>query len=200
MRQVGIIILAAGGSTRLGRPKQLLAFQGRSLIRRVTLTALASICRPVVVVLGAYAGSIKVELLDLPVTLVCNSEWEAGIGSSIKLGLKAMATMESATALQTEAALFMLGDQPFITPAFLNELAGAFSVSGGIVASAYHNTVGVPAVFGANFHGELVSLPRGQGAKCIMTRHPEKVHAIDFPEGVIDIDTQEDYELLLASQ
>jgi molybdenum cofactor cytidylyltransferase len=200
MRRVGIIILAAGSSSRLGRPKQLLEFQGHSLIRRAAETALASVCRPVIVVLGAYAESVQAQMKNIPVTLIHNPHWELGMGSSIKAGLEAMTVCETTHNLQIDAALLMLTDQPFISSGVLNELAESYSRHGGIVAAAYNNTLGVPAVFGKDFNQELISLPPTHGAKCLIERHPEKVHAVDFPEGAIDIDTADDYEQLVKPQ
>lgn len=200
MRRIGIIILAAGASNRLGRPKQLLSFQGHSLILRAARTALASICQPVIVVMGAQAEQIKHEIFHLPVRLAHNPNWALGMGSSIQTGLGAMAEMETEQDVQIDATVLMVTDQPFITPAVLNHLAYSFWVKGGIVASAYNNTLGVPAVFGKEFTTDLLSLPPDEGAKSLFDRYPDRVNTIDFPEGAIDIDTLEDYELLTTHQ
>ncbi len=86
-----LMILAAGASTRLGQPKQLLPFRGRSLLRHAAETALASVCRPVVVVLGAFAERLRHELNGLPVQVAMNLQWKEGMSSSIRAGLKALA-------------------------------------------------------------------------------------------------------------
>jgi molybdenum cofactor cytidylyltransferase len=197
MREVGIILLAAGESSRLGQPKQLLPFQGRSLILRAATTALASMCRPVVVVLGANSDRIRSELNHLPVTLVHNPNWQLGLGSSIKAGLEAMSKIGASNATKTDGVLLMVSDQPFITSDFLNKLVQSFSIHGGIVASSYTHTLGVPAIFGKEFHQELLSLSPAQGAKCLIEKNAQRVHTVNCPEAGIDIDTSEDYERLL---
>jgi molybdenum cofactor cytidylyltransferase len=153
----------------------------------------------VVVVLGAYSDAIEHELRELPVNIVQNSKWQTGLGSSIKTGLEVLSAMETASAAPTDGVLLMLGDQPFITATQLDEMARCYSVNGGIVASAYCNTLGAPVIFGPEFHQELASLEPGQGAKCVIDRHPGCVKAIDCAAGVVDIDTQEDYDQLVKS-
>ena len=197
--RVGVIILAAGGSSRFGRPKQLLPYQGNTLIRRATETCLASLCYPVIVVLGACSGEIAIELDDLPVILVENSKWQTGLSSSIKSGLAELAAWENGNSYRTDATLLMLSDQPFLTAAHLDEMVRRFSLRGGIIASAYNGTIGVPAIFSIHFRPELAPLPAGQGAKVLIERYPEKVHTLDFPDGIFDVDTQEDYEKIIRS-
>src|SRR5580692_2476743 len=109
--RVALILLAAGPSTRLGQPKQLLPFRGRSLLRHAAETALASSCRPVVVVLGASAERMKSELTDLPVMIAVNSGWESGMGSSIRAGLEALTNGKNADA-GVGAVVIMVCDQP----------------------------------------------------------------------------------------
>jgi len=196
MRSVGLMILAAGGSTRLGRPKQLLEYQGRSLIVRAAQAALSSSCTPIAVVLGAYAQAIEREVCQLPVQVVENPDWRQGMGTSIKMGLHALAEAGGGKFPDTDGVMITLGDQPSVTGSLLDEMAEAFDMYGGIIASAYCNTLGAPVIFDRAFYSELASLAPGQGAKRVIDRHPEAVHAVDFPGGVIDIDTEEDYEQL----
>jgi len=85
---VGIIVLAAGGSTRMGVPKQLLLYRRQSLLRRAMETAVATVCRPVVVVLGANAGRLCDEAKQLPVHVAENKRWKEGMSSSIQLGMQ----------------------------------------------------------------------------------------------------------------
>ena len=87
---VGIVMLAAGGSTRMGTPKQLLPFRGRTLLRHAALTALESVCRPVVIVLGAHADALRPELDGLDVHVVENKDWPEGMSSSLRVGMQAL--------------------------------------------------------------------------------------------------------------
>jgi molybdenum cofactor cytidylyltransferase len=194
MPAVGIVILAAGGSTRLGRPKQLLPYQGRSLLRRAAETAIATSCRPVIVVLGATADACRSELQDLPVLTVQNPDWTEGLSSSIRLGV---ATLQAASPPPLDAAIVMLCDQPLLTAAILEALVTTFETTDcEIVASDYGGASGVPALFHHRLFPELLRLTGPQGAKQVMRLHAEQTRAIPFPDGAIDVDTPADYEKL----
>jgi molybdenum cofactor cytidylyltransferase len=197
MSRLGIIILAVGGSFQVGGRGQWPASRTNSPIQRAVYTAIASVCYPVTVVLGADFDRFKSELKSLPVTVVRNAEWAAGLGASIKCGLTAALAQETARSLKTDGTLFMLSDQPFLTSGFLDELAREFATYGGIVASAYNDRLGVPAVFGRDFYPELLSLSAAQGPKSLIERHSERVHRVDFANGVFEIDTEAGPERLL---
>jgi molybdenum cofactor cytidylyltransferase len=192
MSRVAIVILAAGGSVRLGRPKQLLLYQGQSLLRRAARTALEAACGPVAVVLGAHADQMLPEIADLTVTIVHNVEWESGMGSSLRCGLESLLALSGDP---LEAVIVMLCDQPHVSPELLRTLA-EHNGAGGIVACEYNGTVGVPALFSAALFEELRKLPSDAGAKVLLARHRDIVTRIPFPEGAIDIDTAEDYTAL----
>ena len=194
MSPVAGILLAAGGSTRLGSPKQLLVYEGRSLLRRAAETLLATGCRPVVVVLGAAAARLAPELAGLDVSTVINTGWERGMGSSLRLGLAALSPGP-----EIDAVLLSLCDQPFIGPAVLRRLLAAQPVTPGcaIAAAEYGGTLGVPVVFGREHFAELAALPDDAGAKPVLQRHAAHVAAVPMPEAATDIDTVEQYERLL---
>ena len=123
---VGIVMLAAGGSTRMGTPKQLLSFRGRSLLRHAALTALESVCRPVVIVLGAHADALRPELDGLDVLVVENKDWPEGMSGSLRVGMQAfMETTDRETEhkAQGTSLIVMLCDQPYVTSGLLNRLA-----------------------------------------------------------------------------
>jgi len=184
--KVGVIVLAAGRSQRFGRPKQLLLYDGQTLVRRAARAALAVRGR-VVVVAGREQEMIGLELLGLPVTVVPNDDWERGIGSSVRCGLEALP--------ECDAAVIVACDQPRVDGSVIQQLIAEHAKSGKpIVASAYAGTLGVPALFGQEIFAELRSLPDGQGAKSIILRHRDEVATVDFPAGALDIDTPEDYE------
>ena len=193
--KTGLIILAAGGSSRMnGVPKQLLEFNGRSLLRRAAETSLSSSCRPVLVVLGASAEKMLPEIEDLPLIIEINVNWRQGMGSSIKTGLSKL--LQDAPGI--EAVLLMLTDQPLITAEIIDRLIDTHSASGlPITASEYENTVGVPALFSRPMFDKLLALPDGAGAKSLMQKDPAKVKRMPVPEAALDIDLPEDHRLLL---
>ncbi len=196
-----MIILAAGESTRLGRPKQLVPFAGRSLLRHAAATALASVCRPVAVVLGAHADRLEAELTGLSVTIVKNSSWETGLSSSIRAGLEALSVRGGdGGAGEVGSLVIMLCDQPLVSRELLDRLVEVHGLTGrGIVASEYGGTVGVPALFGREYYAELGALTGDQGAKGIVARHAAEVERVPFPKGGLDIDKEEDCQRLRAS-
>jgi molybdenum cofactor cytidylyltransferase len=195
---VGAIILAAGASTRMGEPKQLLKLDGSTLIRRVADAALASKCASVVVVLGANSLRIAPEVESLPVIVVHNEQWSEGMGTSVRVGLEALKTSDSEQVL--EAAVLMPCDQPHLGAEVLNRLIDAHRSSGKpIVVSGYEGTWGVPMLFARSLWPEILALSGNRGAQSIALRHAKKVECLPFPLGALDLDTREGYERLLAA-
>lgn len=190
MSSVGLVILAAGGSARLGTPKQLLRCADSSLLRRAAQCGVASSCRPVVVVLGASADPCRRELDDLPVVAVENAAWEEGMGASIRVGVQ---TLLSGCSDTLEAVVLMLCDQPLLTPQTLEALVAEYRASAcQAVASEYGGAWGVPALFDRSLFPDLLSLTGAEGAKQIL-RRAGNVHTIPFADGAVDIDTAADY-------
>lgn len=192
MNKVAAMILAAGGSSRMGHPKQLLKIDGVSFIRKTAETALASQCDHVFVVIGAEGDAVREELKGLNVTIVANPLWHSGMGSSIRTGMQAL----NADRHTYDAALFLLVDQPAVTTVLLNTIMDAFWKGSDLVASEYANSVGVPALFSRMHFEALENLPADSGAKVLLKRHGVDVVRIPFPEGAFDIDTQADFERL----
>jgi molybdenum cofactor cytidylyltransferase len=191
--KIAVVILAAGASTRMGQPKQLLLYRAQTLLRRAVETALASVCRPVVVVIGAHAEQVKQELEHLPVLVAENRSWEKGMSSSIRTGLETLV----ADAGKSDGAVIMLCDQPLVTSAVVDALIDKRRETGKlIIASAYENIRGVPALFGSELFDEIASIEDNEGARQLIANHPEDVATICFPEAAIDVDTPRDYELL----
>ena len=190
-----LIILAAGSSRRMGRPKLLLPYGSRTFVRHAAETAVSSICRPILVVLGAYAKQLQNEIDELPVRSVMNERWAEGIGSSIQVGVETLNTDGRADI--TEALVLMLCDQPYVTVTVINDLVMAYHLNGkGIVASEYDGTLGVPALFGRKYFAELATISGAAGAKHIIAAHASDVVPVPFPGGMTDIDTPEDYRQL----
>jgi molybdenum cofactor cytidylyltransferase len=188
---VAAIVLAAGPSRRMGRPKQLLEFRGEILLKRAVLSALEAGCRPVVVVTGAYAAASRRVLGELDVMEAKNEQWKLGIGSSVRVGVEAVI----AAAPGVDGIVLMLCDQPFVTREIIAGLIKARrKTSRAIIASSYAESYGVPALFSREHFGELIALRGDVGAKHLIQKHLTKVQLVCFPEGEIDIDTPEDLE------
>ena len=187
-----IIILAAGGSARLGLPKQLLHHKGKSLLRRSAETALAAHPANIIAVLGFESDRMKHELDDLPVHIVVNNEWHEGIASSIREGINALPPT-------TNSALIMLCDQPFVNSDLLVGLMEACSEQKPIAATGYDQTSGVPACFLRSMFSELVELKGDQGAKTVIRLDASRVNVLPFNNANIDIDTIEDFQKLIDS-
>jgi molybdenum cofactor cytidylyltransferase len=194
-RSVGAIILAAGGSRRMGQPKQLLPFRERTLLRHAVETAVASVCRPIVVVIGAHLQLVRLELQSLPVLVAHNPTWQSGIGSSLHVAIAALKAFDG-----IEGAVITLADQPFVTARALNRIVEAHYVSGKhVVASEYADTYGVPVFIGEQLFDEIAALQGDQGAKSVIVRHLEAMTTVPLVEAAFDIDTPKDYERLTGS-
>ena len=186
------LLLAAGGSLRLGYPKQLIKVDGESLLRRTARLAVESGCLPNFVVLGAFAERLRPELQSLPVTIVENAAWEQGIATSIRRGME-----ELRKALELpERVLLLVCDQPRLNAAILQVLLEMEGVA--IAASRYQNSFGVPAVFSRRFFPELAALSGDAGARRIIAQNSAAAGFVDFPEGDFDIDTPTDVTRLDA--
>lgn len=191
MSKIGIIILAAGDSSRLGRPKQLLPFGGKVFLAHIVDEALEATLEPVVVVTGAYATEIDESLKDRPVTIVYNPRWKEGMASGIVAGLTKLSSVQP----DLRGLIIAVCDQPYLSAPLLRELAEQFTLSGkGLVACAYDGTLGTPVLFGSRYFGELSALSGAEGAKKLLKAHADDVTAIPFPKGSIDIDTEEDWK------
>lgn len=186
------LILAAGGSTRFGRPKQLISMHGVPLIRRVTLVALRSPCSRIVVVVGAYRDKVIDVIADLDVSHVANPQWQEGIGSSVRSGVAHILTCAPAS----RAILILPVDQVQIGAPHLTSLIEAFWRHGKIIASQYNHTLGVPVLFPHWCFKELLCLSGDSGAKALLTKYPQQVFPFPCPEAAYDVDTPEDLQKL----
>ena len=188
------VILAGGTSRRLGEPKQLLSFKGKTLLEKATDAALEAGIGPVVVVLGAGSEHTGQVLSGKNIQVVINPEWPEGIASSIRSGLQFVLK----TRPETDGVLFMVSDQPFAGAELLKELMNTQQNTGkAVVCSGYGDTAGVPALFHRSVFPELLSLQGDTGARKIILKNSDRTATVPFPEGVIDIDTREDYENLI---
>lgn len=187
--RVGAIILAAGASSRLGTPKQLLHLDGVSLLRRAAIAALGAGCAPVVVVTGAHAHLYETQLAGLGVRKVFNDRWPTGLASSIVAGIEGVVSDEP----DVTAVILLPCDQPHLGPDVLSAIIAAYRAGGcDIVASSYGATAGAPALFARSLFPELGQLEGAAGAKPVIARHAAKVHLVPFPLGEADVDTPAD--------
>ena len=193
MKRIAAILLAAGGSSRMGRSKQLIRFDDVSFVRRAVETALSSRCDRLYVVVGAESSAICTELEGIDVRIVPNPDWHKGIGSSIYAGIRAVRAENNTF----DAALILLVDQPAINVALLDEMIQKFEEGSALVASSYADSVGVPALFSKAYFEDLKNLPDDCGAKNLLQKHDAEVTRIPFPDGAFDIDTPTDLERLL---
>jgi molybdenum cofactor cytidylyltransferase len=190
---IAIMILAAGSSTRLGTPKQLLSYQGQSLIKHTIESAISSVCQPIIVVLGANVENICSEISEYSIKIVENSDWYLGMSSSIRRGILSLITDYQ----NIDAVVITVCDQPFLSSTIINNLvAKYYSTNKPIIACEYANTLGVPVLFSQSFFSELANLSEDVGAKKLIKNHYHQVASIPFPLGEIDIDTPQDYQKL----
>lgn len=190
---IGGILLAAGGSSRLGQPKQLVRFLGESLLRRAARTLAESRLRTTVVVLGAGAEACTEELAGLPVHVVHNVKWESGVSSSLRLGLEALQQAQTIV----DAFVISHCDQPLQTPTHIDHLIEMHLFRDfGIVASEYLGHPGTPALFASQYFPALFALEGDRGAEAIIAANPESTGTVPFPAGAVGIDTDEDLSAL----
>jgi len=190
----GIIILAAGESRRLGNPKQLLSFGGNTLLTRVANTACESGLNPVIAVLGANDDKISATLNIPGLMVVKNDDWKEGMASSIRIGLSSILELFP----QVDGVILLVCDQPYLNRDLIKALIEAQRDSGlPAAAASYGGKLGTPALFHKSLFPELMSLSGDTGARKILDKMREDVVTIDFEMGIVDIDTQEDYERLL---
>ena len=175
-RQIAAVILAAGDSTRLGQPKQLIELAGKTLLERAVCAAEAAGCWPVVVVLGAEARQVLSRCSLDSVAVLVNPWWQEGMASSLRLGVGAVASWDG--------VVLMTCDQPAVTAEHLRDLAD----SGEVTASAYAGRRGVPAYFPRSSFLALEQLTGDSGARDLL----KGAHTIELPGGELDVDTAED--------
>lgn len=191
--ETGILILAAGNSSRLGEAKQLLNFKGKSLLRNVCEEAL-KITKCVIVVTGSNHSEISKEIENLELSIKENTNWSEGMGSSISIGVNQL--LNSYPTLKY--CIISVCDQPFIDASVFSELIQMQKDSQkGIVASKYSETFGVPVLFTKKYFKDLLNLSGHEGAKKILPKFKDDIAEINFEKGAIDIDTKDDYQQLI---
>jgi len=187
--KITTLLLAAGESARMGRSKQLLTFRNKTLLYHAAETARS--VTPVTVVLGANHETHLDAIKQLPVEHIINKNWQSGMGSSLKTGLRHC--IETNTEL--EAIIVMVCDQPLITSQHLLDLISQHHTTNkNIIATEYAQTLGVPALFKKSIFPKLLAINDAHGAKKIITQNTNDVVAIHLQDGAIDLDTEQDYQ------
>jgi len=189
--KIGGILLAAGGSTRLGQPKQLLKLGERTLIGLATDTMMETLNKTITVVTGGYEKEVCKILEDKNVHIAHNRDWHTGMASSIKVGMKDLLNRE----LNIEAVLICLCDQPFLTSRHLKKLmTTSEETPNNIIASSYQDLASVPAIFKSSQFSNLLNLEGQQGARKVIRKSINTILSIPFPDGIFDVDTLEDWQ------
>ena len=193
MSKTGIIILAAGSSSRMGEPKQLMMYKNKTFLQHIISEAKNANLEPVICITGYQSDLITKNILHLEVTVVYNENWREGMGSGISAGIKQILLSD------VDSVILAVSDQPHISADLFRTMEELKDLSGkGIVAASYAGTLGTPVLFAKNYFEQLKSLNGNQGAKNIVELNMPDVRSVEFEKGKIDIDTKEDYEHLIS--
>lgn len=193
MKQVTGIILAAGTSARMSKTKQLLPFRGQTMLECVVDSALASSLHRIVVVLGHESELLEPLLVGRDVTVSHNPHYDKGQSSSIKTGLHTLTA-------EVDAILFLLGDQPLVTPEIINLIIAAYEASPSpIVLPVFKEKRGNPALFSRETFPSLAALKEDCGARPLFDEYAKHILKVPVSDPAIhfDVDTEEDYRKLL---
>jgi len=184
------VVMAAGGSTRMGQLKQVMQWRGAPLVRHAVTAALAAGLDPVIVVTGAEAEQVHAVLTDLPVQLVDNLQWREGKSSSLRCGVGALPP-------ETGAAIFLQADQPQVTPWLLRALMERHSLTGAAaIAPLVEGQRTTPVLFDARTFSQLAMVQGEQGGQAIFSRI--QLDYLPWLDGslLVDLDTPEDFQKL----
>jgi molybdenum cofactor cytidylyltransferase len=187
--EVAAIVLAAGGSSRMGSTKQLLPVDGRPMVRLVTETVCASRLTQVIVVVGADAEAVQAALAGLPVDLILNPAWTEGMSTSVRAGLRALKP-------KIQGALMILADQPGVAPSLIGSLVDRYRATrAAIVAPFYEGQRGNPVLFDRALFPELLAVEGDEGGRAVINRHWGQMEcvSVDQPSVNLDVDTPQDY-------
>jgi molybdenum cofactor cytidylyltransferase len=193
MGKTAIIVLAAGNSSRLGEPKQLLPYQNKTLLQHILDEAKNAKLDPVICVTGYEAERIAESIADTGTTIVYNKQWPEGMGTGISAGIKQVLN----TAV--DSVILAVSDQPHVTAELFRTMVANMDESKkGIVACSYAGTLGTPVLFKKKYFNQLIALNGQEGAKHIVKANLSDVTELEFENGQVDIDTKQDYENLIS--
>jgi molybdenum cofactor cytidylyltransferase len=187
---VTAVVLAAGRATRMGGQKLLLPLAGRPVVQWVVDAALGSTAKETIVVVGHEAGRLREALAGRRVTVVVNTRYEQGLSTSLQAGVRAAGET-------CDAAIFLLGDQPFVTSALLDRLIDGFAETGKrVVRPVVDDEPANPVLMSAELFPEILEQCGDVGGREIVARYADDVSLVpvDDPRLAVDIDSVEDYE------
>lgn len=191
--KIGVIILAAGSSSRLGYPKQLVKFKGKTLLQHSIDIANSLKFKVKILVLGANAKKIEKQIDCRHFKIVHNENWEEGMGTSISRGISESLNLYN----DLDHILMLLSDQPFITSEKIQDLIRVQnSTKMSAVFSEYAGNIGVPAIFSRTLFSDLKGLKGDLGAKKLLKNKSFEFGTVQFEKGNFDIDTAADVTLL----
>lgn len=196
MNNIAILILAAGASSRMKEPKQLLKVNGKSLLEIVIDNAKASKVNNIFCVLGAHEKLINKIIVDKNIKVIYHPTYEQGLSSSIKKGIESLEKHCPSLA----AILILLADQPKVNSSYINQfIEEHFNDSSKIIASTYGTTPGVPALFPKCYFDDLKQLSGDKGARLFLQQEQQHVILLPENERLMDIDTPEDFQKFLKN-
>lgn len=196
MMLTDIVILAAGGSTRLGKSKQLLQINNQTLVYRIAKTACDLLPQypqlHIHMITGKDHLQVEEAVSSLSVQCYLNQHWQKGMGSSIYCAMNVLSD-------NSNAVLFLSCDQVLLGLTDIQKLIDSWiNKPDKIVAGSYENTRGIPVIFPKSYYSELIELAPEQGAKPILNKYHKKVISVEMPNARQDLDTPED-ELKIRS-
>jgi len=195
---IAAVVLAAGESSRMGRPKALLPIDGVRFIEKIVSSFQSTKVGKILVVLGHKAEEMRQKIADLPVLIVVNNEYKKGQLSSLVAAIRDIQSRQSSAELDgiLDGILVHLVDHPYVNPILVDVMIDRFYESKKlIVVPRYHGRRGHPVIFSRSLFSELLNAALDQGAKAVVHAHQKDTLEIDTEdEGVtIDIDTPEEY-------
>ena len=192
--KLGIVILAAGVSSRLGRAKQLLKWKGITFLERAVQLAQTVDSSILTVVIGAREAEVLPHVKDLGIPFCHNPDWSTGMGSSVKTGINDLLLQKA----DLDAILILLSDQVLVDELDLKKILQAYhSSSKTIIAAKYKEVIGVPVLFDKTWFEPLQQLDGEKGAGALVRQNPSAAMTINMPNAAFDIDTEADYQCLL---
>jgi molybdenum cofactor cytidylyltransferase len=193
MSKTGIIILAAGSSSRMGEPKQLMIYKNKTFLQHIIGEAKNAGLEPVICVTGYQSELITKSITGMGASIVYNALWSEGMGTGISAGIKQVLNSD------VDAVILAVSDQPYVSSDLFGTMVKWKDQSGkGIVACTYAGTLGTPVLFSKDYFNRLQLLNGNQGAKNIVKINLPDVCPVEFEKGNIDIDTKADYENLIS--
>jgi molybdenum cofactor cytidylyltransferase len=189
---ISAIILAAGESKRMGRPKLLLLAGGQAIIEKVVYNFLHSNVDEVIVVLGHHWKEVASLIKDKPIKVVINNDYVKGMSSSITKGLSSLNP-------ETDAFFIVLGDQPLIEKDLINTIIKSFEENNkGIIVPTFQGEKGHPVLFSAKYKNEFSILTGDEGGKRIISLHKEDILEVEIDTDaiLIDMDEEKDYQYI----